>query len=97
MDNDTTEVYDEVREQPYHHILTPVGRGPTASLHSGDRKWESGMTGPPGSVDGSSSQSLRLTLSQIKKEETGAHYTDSLQSCAVKLEMKRPNTQSLTC
>lgn len=50
----------------YRHISAPAGRGPTAFLRSGDRKWESGTSGPPGSVDGPSAQSLTLTLSQIK-------------------------------
>lgn len=66
LDNDTAEVYDEVSERLYRHILIPVERGPTAFLHSGDRKWECGMTGPPGSADGSSSQSQTLILSQIE-------------------------------
>lgn len=64
--NDTTEVYDEVSERLYRHISVPVERGPTAFLHSGGRKWESGTTGPPGSVAGSSSLSPTLILCQIK-------------------------------
>lgn len=66
LDNDTSEAYDEVSERLYRHILIPVERGPTAFLHSGDRKWESGMSGPPGRADGSSSQSQTLILSQIE-------------------------------
>lgn len=66
LDNDTTEAHNEVSQRLYRHILIPVERGPTAFLHSGGRKWESGTFGPPGCVDGSSSQSLTLILSQIK-------------------------------
>lgn len=40
--------------RPYRHISAPDGRAPTASPHSGGRRWASGRSTPPGSAVGSS-------------------------------------------